>query len=167
MTDRLTGDEDFPLVRELIYLSTASVGLVPESVQADARRFDHDVSSRGTTWFDEIEELRILRPDEAVADQEVELHQCHVVGKFIGVAQPVDELADRHQHEAGDLAVGVPQDVAPVVDVLVRPVGAAELATKVADLAGGCLEGILEDLSAPAATALVAANLVATTAPVA
>jgi 2-methylcitrate dehydratase PrpD len=48
-----------------------------------------------------------------------------------------------------------------------RPVGATELASKVADLAGGCLEGVLEDLSAPAATALVAANLVATTAPVA
>jgi cysteine desulfurase/selenocysteine lyase len=60
MTDRLTGDEDFPLVRELTYLNTASVGLVPESVQANARRFDQDVSSRGTTWFDEIEELRVL-----------------------------------------------------------------------------------------------------------
>ena len=67
MTDRLTGDEDFPLVRELTYLSTASVGLVPESVQADARRFDHDVSSRGTTWFDEIEELRVLDGARAAA----------------------------------------------------------------------------------------------------
>ena len=67
MTDRLTGDEDFPLVRELTYLSTASVGLVPESVQTDARRFDRDVSSRGTTWFDEVEELRVLDGARAAA----------------------------------------------------------------------------------------------------
>ena len=43
------------------------MALVPESVQADARRFDHDVSSRGTTWFDEIEELRVLDGARAAA----------------------------------------------------------------------------------------------------
>ncbi len=40
-----------------------------------------------------------------------------------------------------------------------RPVGAADLAGKVADLAGGRLDGILDDLSAPAATALAAAGV--------
>jgi 2-methylcitrate dehydratase PrpD len=39
-----------------------------------------------------------------------------------------------------------------------RPVSAAELAGKVADLAGGRLDGILDDLSAPAATALGAVH---------
>ena len=29
MTDRLTGEDEFPLLRELTYLNTASVGLVP------------------------------------------------------------------------------------------------------------------------------------------
>jgi selenocysteine lyase/cysteine desulfurase len=60
MTNRLADEQDFPLLRELTYLNTASVGLVPDSVQDDARRFDRDVSSRGTTWFDELEELRVL-----------------------------------------------------------------------------------------------------------
>ena len=60
MTDRLADEQDFPLLRDLTYLNTASVGLVPDSVQDDARRFDRDVSSRGTTWFDEVEELRVL-----------------------------------------------------------------------------------------------------------
>ena len=40
-----------------------------------------------------------------------------------------------------------------------RPAGAAELAGKVADLAGDRLDGVLDDLGAPAATALDAAGL--------
>ena len=67
VNDRLTGEDDFPLLRELTYLNTASVGLVPESVQADAARFDRDVCSRGTTWFDEVEELRVLDRARAAA----------------------------------------------------------------------------------------------------
>ena len=40
-----------------------------------------------------------------------------------------------------------------------RPVGQAELAAKVADLAGGRLDGLLDDLGVPATTALEAAGL--------
>ena len=51
---------DFPVLEHLTYLSTASIGLVPQPVQEAARAFDVEIASRGTTWFDEAQETGVL-----------------------------------------------------------------------------------------------------------
>lgn len=51
---------DFPVLEELTYLNSASIGLVPQPVQVAAREFDREIASRGTTWFDEQQETGVL-----------------------------------------------------------------------------------------------------------
>jgi selenocysteine lyase/cysteine desulfurase len=51
---------DFPVLEEVTYLNTASIGLVPLPVRREARTFDDEIASRGTTWFDEHEETGVL-----------------------------------------------------------------------------------------------------------
>lgn len=51
---------DFPVLREVNYLNTASIGLIPLPVQFEGQAFDREISSRGTTWFDEDEETGVL-----------------------------------------------------------------------------------------------------------
>ncbi|HEX2032075.1 MAG TPA: aminotransferase class V-fold PLP-dependent enzyme, partial [Actinomycetota bacterium] len=51
---------DFPLLRELTYLNTASIGLVPEPVLRTAQEFEADLALRGTTGFDEDAETAVL-----------------------------------------------------------------------------------------------------------
>ncbi|WP_156993851.1 aminotransferase class V-fold PLP-dependent enzyme [Pseudonocardia acaciae] len=50
---------DFPVLSELTYLTTASVGLVPRPVLAAAQEFERDLADRGTTGFDEATELAV------------------------------------------------------------------------------------------------------------
>lgn len=52
--------EDFPTLSELTYLNTASVGLVPAPVIRELRNFDDDLLARGTTGFDEVQEIAVL-----------------------------------------------------------------------------------------------------------
>jgi selenocysteine lyase/cysteine desulfurase len=59
--------EDFPVLDELTYLNTASLGLIPTPVQDEARVFDREIASRGTTWFDEDEEVGVLERARAAA----------------------------------------------------------------------------------------------------
>jgi selenocysteine lyase/cysteine desulfurase len=56
----LASRRDFPVLEELTYLNTASMGLVPTAVQDEARAFDEEIASRGTTWFDEEQEIGVL-----------------------------------------------------------------------------------------------------------
>lgn len=58
--EALAPREDFPVLDEVTYLNTASIGLVPLSVQRAARAFDEEIASRGTTWFDEEQETGVL-----------------------------------------------------------------------------------------------------------
>jgi cysteine desulfurase/selenocysteine lyase len=51
---------DFPLLRDVTYLNPASIGLIPLPVQYDAQTFEREVASRGTTWFDEVQETGVL-----------------------------------------------------------------------------------------------------------
>lgn len=52
--------EDFPALDRLVYLNTASAGLVPESVVAPAHRFEFELAQAGTTGMDEDTEVGIL-----------------------------------------------------------------------------------------------------------
>jgi len=52
--------DDFPTLSELTYLNTASVGLVPAPVIKQLRDFDDDLLARGTTGFDEVQEIAVL-----------------------------------------------------------------------------------------------------------
>jgi cysteine desulfurase / selenocysteine lyase len=58
--EALAPREDFPVLEELTYLNSASMGLIPLPVQEAARAFDREISSRGTTWFDEDQEVGVL-----------------------------------------------------------------------------------------------------------
>jgi cysteine desulfurase/selenocysteine lyase len=48
------------VLRELTYLNTASIGLVPLPVQFDAQQIEREIAVRGTTWFDEEIETGVL-----------------------------------------------------------------------------------------------------------
>ena len=50
----------FPILADLTYLNTASVGLVPEPVIRKAHEFEADLGARGTTGFDEDAETAVL-----------------------------------------------------------------------------------------------------------
>lgn len=54
-------DADFPVLRELTYLNTASVGLVPRSVLEAAHDFERKIALSGTTAFDEQAELAVYQ----------------------------------------------------------------------------------------------------------
>ena len=51
---------DFPVLGELTYLNTASIGLVPLPVQFEAQQIEREIAVRGTTWFDEEIETGVL-----------------------------------------------------------------------------------------------------------
>jgi cysteine desulfurase / selenocysteine lyase len=51
--------QDFPVLSELTYLNTASIGLVPEPVIARAHEFEAELARRGTTGFDEAAEIAV------------------------------------------------------------------------------------------------------------
>jgi selenocysteine lyase/cysteine desulfurase len=51
---------DFPGLRELTYLNTASVGLVPLPVQRRAAEFDAAIANRGTAALDEEAEIAVF-----------------------------------------------------------------------------------------------------------
>ena len=52
--------EDFPALDRLIYLNTASAGLVPASVVQPAHEFEAELAQAGTTGMDEDTEVGIL-----------------------------------------------------------------------------------------------------------
>ncbi|HEY7013489.1 MAG TPA: aminotransferase class V-fold PLP-dependent enzyme [Streptosporangiaceae bacterium] len=52
--------EDFPALDRLVYLNTASAGLVPASVVAPAHAFEFELAQAGTTGMDEDTEVGIL-----------------------------------------------------------------------------------------------------------
>lgn len=60
MPEALSARTDFPVLDELTYLNTASIGLVPSSIVNTAEQFARELATRGTTWFDEEQETRAL-----------------------------------------------------------------------------------------------------------
>ena len=60
MNESLAPRRDFPLLDEVTYLNAASMGLVPRPVQEQAAAFDRELALRGTTWFDEAQEVGVL-----------------------------------------------------------------------------------------------------------
>jgi cysteine desulfurase/selenocysteine lyase len=75
----LVSRQDFPALAELTYLNTASIGLIPLSVQERAEEFDRTLALRGSAAFDEEAEVAVFEDTRASA------------AKLIG-AQP-DEVA--------------------------------------------------------------------------
>ncbi|HET6505319.1 MAG TPA: aminotransferase class V-fold PLP-dependent enzyme [Baekduia sp.] len=59
-SDALVPREHFPVLEDVTYLNTASIGLVARPVQESASAFDREIASRGTTWFDEEQETGVL-----------------------------------------------------------------------------------------------------------
>lgn len=60
MNESLAPRRDFPLLGNVTYLNAASMGLVPLPVQEQAAAFDRELALRGTTWFDEAQEVGVL-----------------------------------------------------------------------------------------------------------
>ena len=60
MNESLAPRHDFPLLDDVTYLNAASMGLVPLPVQEQAAAFDRELALRGTTWFDEAQEVGVL-----------------------------------------------------------------------------------------------------------
>jgi cysteine desulfurase / selenocysteine lyase len=60
MSQSLSPRAHFPVLEQLTYLNTASIGLVPQPVQEQALAFDKDIATRGTTGFDEEAETFAL-----------------------------------------------------------------------------------------------------------
>ena len=67
MNESLSPRVDFPLLDEVTYLNTASMGLVPVPVQEQAAAFDRELALRGTTWFDEEQETFALERARSAA----------------------------------------------------------------------------------------------------
>jgi cysteine desulfurase / selenocysteine lyase len=63
----LANRSEFPVLSELTYLNTASIGLVPTSVQEEARKIEGEIATRGTTWFDEVVETNVLERARSAA----------------------------------------------------------------------------------------------------
>jgi selenocysteine lyase/cysteine desulfurase len=59
MDDKFGVRHEFPVLSELTYLNTASMGLVPRTVAAAAHEFEADLCDRGTTGFDEATEIAV------------------------------------------------------------------------------------------------------------
>jgi cysteine desulfurase/selenocysteine lyase len=60
VNESLAPRHDFPLLDDVTYLNAASMGLVPLPVQEQAAAFDRELALRGTTWFDEAQEVGVL-----------------------------------------------------------------------------------------------------------
>ena len=60
MNESLAPRNHFPLLDDVTYLNAASMGLVPLPVQEQAAAFDRELALRGTTWFDEAQEVGVL-----------------------------------------------------------------------------------------------------------
>jgi selenocysteine lyase/cysteine desulfurase len=62
VNESLAPRHDFPLLDDvtLKYLNAASMGLVPLPVQEQAAAFERELALRGTTWFDEAQEVGVL-----------------------------------------------------------------------------------------------------------
>ena len=60
MQESLAPRAHFPLLDEVTYLNAASMGLVPLPVQKQTAAFDRELALRGTTWFDEEQEIFAL-----------------------------------------------------------------------------------------------------------
>ncbi len=60
MDESLAPRKHFPLLDDVTYLNAASMGLVPLPVQEQAAAFDRELALRGTTWFDEAQEVGVL-----------------------------------------------------------------------------------------------------------
>lgn len=58
--DRLVPRDEFPVLADVTYLDTASIGLVPESVQQAVAPFARTVASRGAAAFDDDAEAGAL-----------------------------------------------------------------------------------------------------------
>jgi cysteine desulfurase / selenocysteine lyase len=58
---------DFPALRELTYLNTASIGLIPLPVQRQAEAFDRALALRGSAAFDEEAEVAVFEGTRASA----------------------------------------------------------------------------------------------------
>jgi selenocysteine lyase/cysteine desulfurase len=58
--ESLAPRKHFPLLDNVTYLNAASMGLVPLPVQEQAAAFDRELALRGTTWFDEAQEVGVL-----------------------------------------------------------------------------------------------------------
>lgn len=56
----LVGRDEFPILRELTYLNTASIGLVPLAIQREAQAWERDISTRGTVALDEEAEMEVF-----------------------------------------------------------------------------------------------------------
>jgi cysteine desulfurase / selenocysteine lyase len=60
VNESLAPRKHFPLLDDVAYLNAASMGLVPLPVQEQAAAFDRELALRGTTWFDEAQEVGVL-----------------------------------------------------------------------------------------------------------
>jgi cysteine desulfurase / selenocysteine lyase len=60
VNESLAPRHDFPLLADVTYLNAASMGLVPLPVQEQVAAFDRELALRGTTWFDEAQEVGVL-----------------------------------------------------------------------------------------------------------
>jgi cysteine desulfurase / selenocysteine lyase len=97
---------DFPLLEELTYLNTASVGLVPLPVQREAHEFDREIASRGTTWFDERQETLVLERARAAAARLLTA-QPECVAIVSSATEMLCQLAWRLAPAAGENVVSV------------------------------------------------------------
>ncbi|WP_027944123.1 aminotransferase class V-fold PLP-dependent enzyme [Amycolatopsis taiwanensis] len=84
MTAALSDRADFPVLDELTYLNTASIGLVPASIVDSTEEFARELATRGTTWFDEEQETRALEGARTAAAElfDVDAHDVAVGSSF-------------------------------------------------------------------------------------
>jgi cysteine desulfurase / selenocysteine lyase len=76
----------FPILSDLTYLNTASMGLVPTAVTTAAHDFEADLCRRGTTGFDEASEIAVYETARQGAAR-----LFNAPGKAIAVASSTTE----------------------------------------------------------------------------
>lgn len=65
--EALAPRSDFPVLQEVTYLNTGSIGLMPIPVQDETRLFTQEVAGRGTVGFDEAVETRVNETTRTMA----------------------------------------------------------------------------------------------------
>jgi selenocysteine lyase/cysteine desulfurase len=74
----LASRDEFPVLKEIDYLNTASIGLVPLTVQREAAVWEKDIATRGTLALDEAAEIEVFERTRETAAQLLCVNPDHV-----------------------------------------------------------------------------------------
>jgi len=84
--------KEFPIIKDCVYLNTASIGLTPKSVISYVKEFLDDILSWGTVHFDEEKEAMVFEDLRRVSSK---LFNCSFdeIAVFTSVTEAINSIA--------------------------------------------------------------------------